>query len=329
MPSTTTFNPYSGSLLTTGSFIELHRRNSQLITATGAAKLRVTDQLASYDAILAQLSLRVNAAKGYEETPEVARLDSERDATQKFAYWVIMYASDLPRTSALYAAGNELRVVAKPYKSIAHHELTRQSTETAGFIRDLRLHPEALTTLNLTGVLGELENINNQLAIQIGLREITLGERVTALGSTPTNELRKRVTALLDEMALRINASAVYLNDDATIPKLISDLNGVANHYRLIASQHTSNAGADTGNSGNSGANGQNGSNGTTEPGSQGGSTGGDNGGSSQGGSTGGDNGGSTGGDNGGSTGGDNGGSSGGDDNGGGGGSDWGNGSDE
>ena len=233
------FKPFSGGDLTLGSYVELHRRNSQLITAAGAEKLRVTSLLADYNTVIGKIALRVNSARSFAETPEVTRLDKERDATQKFIYFSIIYASELPRTSSLYAAANELRVVTTPYKSIAHHELTRQTTETAGFIRDLRAHAQALATLGLTAAVGELEQINNTLAETMGMRELTLGDRNTQRGDASTDSLRKQVTALLDEMALRINAAAVYLTDDPAIPKLISDLNGVADHYRQIAGQKT------------------------------------------------------------------------------------------
>ena len=243
--TTKTFNPYAGAYLTAGSFVELHRRNAQLITACGAEKLRVTEQLPRYTGLLDQLSLRLNMARGFAETPEVKRLDQERDATQKFIYFSIIYASELPRTSSLYAAANELRVVTTPYKSIAHHELTRQTTETAGFIRDLKAHPEALAALGLTATVGELEQINNALAEEMGMRELTIGDRSTQRGDASTDSLRKQVTALLEEMALRINAAAVYLTDDAAIPKLISDLNGVADHYRQIAGQKSGTQGTE------------------------------------------------------------------------------------
>lgn len=246
------YKTYAGGDLTLGSYIELHRRNSQLITATGAEKLRVTDQLQSYDAIIAQLALRVNAARGFVETPEVKRLDDERDSTQKYCYWSVIYASELPLTSALYAAGNELRVVAKPYKSIAHHELTRQTTETAGFVRDMKAHAEALATLGLTTAVNELEAINNTLAEKMGMREITQGDRTTDRGDQTTDQLRKQVTALLEAMAMRINAAAIYLENDPTIPKLISDLNGVADHYRQIAAQ-SSGKGSGSSSGGNGG----------------------------------------------------------------------------
>ena len=249
--ATTIFNLFAGSDLTLGSFVELHRRYNQLITATGAEKLRVTDQLTAYNGIIDQLAIRVNFAHGYEETPEVVRLDQGRDATQKFCYFTIMYASELPRESALYAAGNELRVVASPYKSIARHELTRQTSETAGFVRDLLAHPEALATLNLTIPVQELGQINTALATAMGMRELTLGDRNTLRGDVTTDELRKQLTNLLEEIARRINAAAIYLEDDATIAKLISDLNGVADHYRLIAGQKTAGSGSNSGSSQN------------------------------------------------------------------------------
>ena len=239
------FKAFSGGDLNLGSYVELHRRNSQLITAAGAEKLRVTSLLAEYNTVIGKIALRVNSARGFAETPEVKRLDSERDATQKFIYFSIIYASELPRTSSLYAAANELRVVTTPYKSIAHHELTRQTTETAGFIRDLKAHPEALATLGLTATVGELEQINNALAEEMGMRELTIGDRSTQRGDASTDSLRKQVTALLEEMALRINAAAVYLTDDAAIPKLISDLNGVADHYRQIAGQKSGTQGTE------------------------------------------------------------------------------------
>ena len=231
------FKPFSGGDLNLGSYVELHRRNSQLITAAGAEKLRVTSLLAEYNTVIGKIALRVNSARSFAETPEVKRLDQERDATQKFIYFSIIYASELPRTSSLYAAANELRVVTTPYKSIAHHELTRQTTETAGFIRDLKAHPQALATLGLTATVGELEQINNTLAEMMGIRETVQGDRTTSRGEETTDQLRKQTTALLEELALRINAAAIYLTDDAAIPKLISDLNGVAEHYRQIASQ--------------------------------------------------------------------------------------------
>ena len=231
------FKPFSGGDLTLGSYVELHRRNSQLITAAGAEKLRVTSLLADYNTVIGKIALRVNSARSFAETPEVTRLDQERDATQKFCYWTIIYASGLPRTSALYAAAQELAVVARPYKSIAHHELTRQTTETAGFVRDLKAHPEALATLGLTTAAGELETINIDLAEMMGIRETVQGDRTTSRGEETTDQLRKQTTSLLEEIALRINAAAIYLTDDPAIPKLISDLNGVADHYRQIASQ--------------------------------------------------------------------------------------------
>ena len=239
------FKPFSGGDLNLGSYVELHRRNSQLITAAGAEKLRVTSLLADYNNVIGKIALRVNSARSFAETPEVKRLDQERDATQKFIYFSIIYASELPRTSSLYAAANELRVVTTPYKSIAHHELTRQTTETAGFIRDLKAHPQALATLGLTATVGELEQINNALAEEMGMRELTIGDRSTQRGDASTDSLRKQVTALLEEMALRINAAAVYLTDDAAIPKLISDLNGVADHYRQIAGQKSGTQGTE------------------------------------------------------------------------------------
>lgn len=252
--ATTTFNYFAGSDLTTGSFFELHSRYSQLITAVGAEKLRVTEQLGSYDALLNQLRLRVNVATGFEETPEVTKLDNERDSLQKFAFWTIMYASELPTTFPLYANGNELRVVASPYKSIAHHELTRQTGETKGFCRDLKQHPEALAALNLTAVITELERVNNLLAEKMGLREETYGDRKTEKGSMSTPELRKAITSVLEELAVRINASAVYLSDDASVVKLVSDLNGVADHYRLIAGSKTSSSTGGGGSSSGSGS---------------------------------------------------------------------------
>ena len=268
--ATTTFNYFAGSTLPTGSFLELHSRNSQLITAVGAEKLRLTEQLGSYAALINQLHLRVNATTGFEETPEVTKLDNERDSLQKFAFWTIMYASELPTTFPLYAYGNELRVVSSPYKSIAHHELTRQTGETKGFCRDLKQHPEALAALNLTAVINELERVNNLLAEKMGLREETYGDRKTEKGSMSTPELRKAITTVLEEIAIRINASAVFLSDDASVGKLISDLNGVADHYRLIAGSKTSSSTGTAGTAGGSENNNGGGTNQNENGGSEG-----------------------------------------------------------
>jgi hypothetical protein len=233
-----TFKYFAGGDLNLGAYIGLHSRNSELIKAVGAAKLRVTEQLENYDEIINLLSLRLHAARVFLETAEVKRLDAERDAIQKFCYFTIINASELPQQCSLYAAGNELRVVTKPFKSIGHHEMTRQTTETISFIRSLMAHPEAVATLNLTTTLHELEEVNNALATAMGLRERTMGQRIAIRGSESTDELRKRVTALLDEMARCINAAGIFMGEDLEVIQLISELNAVASHYRLVARQH-------------------------------------------------------------------------------------------
>ena len=200
---------WTGSSLTVASFTNYVRsvydafdgKFEQLALQTIAPELQNA---------VGRLTEFVNRQRAFDETPELAKADSNRDALWNALYYAWHYAMQLDPEHALYKAALTLKSEMSAYKGLARHEITKETLELQGLRRDLDCvaNSEALSALGLTNLAAALFAANDAVAEITSQRDQSRGDRIGEKGADSTAALRKSVANLLIEAYRQVNAAA-------------------------------------------------------------------------------------------------------------------------
>ena len=236
---------WTGSSLTVASFTNYVRsvydafdgKFEQLALQTIAPELQNA---------VGRLTEFVNRQRAFDETPELAKADSNRDALWKALYHAWHYAMQLDPEHALYKAALTLKSEMSAYKGVWKHEITKETLELQGLRRDLDCvaNSEALSALGLTNLAAALFAANDAVAEITAQRDQTRGERIGEKGADSTAALRKTVANLLIEAYRQVNAAA-RINPSITVENAIKEVNGIIAHYKDVAAQPAKRKGGD------------------------------------------------------------------------------------
>lgn len=186
----------------------------------------------------------INQQRAYEQTPEIAKQDSKRDALWKAFWYAWYYVDQLDPTDPLAQFAMTLRPVMNSYKGMWKHEMTKETEEIKGLQRDLQ--PAAMQTalagLGLTIISNGIFTANAALETAVREREQSRGQRIAEKGDDSTESLRKQMTPLLVEMFRHANA-LVRIAPDEHIRQFIQNVCGVINHYKQVAASGASHGG--------------------------------------------------------------------------------------
>lgn len=227
---------FAGWQLTNAAFVQYMDSAVKAMLAVETDKIDVDKLTTDIWASVQQMTALINKEQAFEETKAVATADEARDRTMTFIYWTIHYANLLPTTSYYYQAAHKLWVKAQPYKSIARHELMKETREIDGFYRDVQDadSKEAIKTLGLERAFNELHNANIEVKNEIMTREQERGARKEAVGGVTAKQLRREILSEWQEVAFKVSAAYGY-TEDAKLKEAITNVNGVVAHYRLVA----------------------------------------------------------------------------------------------
>ena len=227
-----------GSRLTVAAFTNFGKSIVTAFQKQGFDKLALLSIGPELEAAVTRLSEFINRQRAYDETPEVVKADANRDALWK-AFWnAWSYLMELDPSHPLYASALKLRSEMTPYKGVDRHEISKETTELNGLLRDLDNddNGRALQTLGLTNIVSALSVANQAVEAAISARDVERGSRAAEKGGDTTPSLRKAVVVKLIEAYRQVNA-AVRIVPMPEIEQAIQDVCGIIEHYKLVASE--------------------------------------------------------------------------------------------
>ena len=237
---------WTGSTLTVGAFSEYAGRIVGSFKHHGYEALALNEIGPALEAAQQRLADFVNRERAYDETPEVAKADANRDALWKAFYYVWHYLMQLDPSHALYQEAVKLRSEMTPYKGVYKHELSKETAELRGLRRDLDkpLPHDAIMMLGLDRIVSALFQANETVASIIEDRDAERGNRIAEKGGDTTASLRKAVVTLLIDAYRQVNAAA-RINDSEQTRNAVSEVNGIIAHYKDVAAQPAKHKGGD------------------------------------------------------------------------------------
>jgi len=229
---------WTGSTLTVGAFDNFASSVLAAFVKQGFNMLHLQSIGPELQAAITRLSEFINRQRAYDETPEVAKADANRDALWKAFYHAWSYLMELDPSHPLYASALKLRSEMTPYKGVDRHEISKETTELNGLLRDLDNddNGRALQTLGLTNIVSALSVANQAVEAAISARDVERGSRAAEKGGDTTPSLRKAVVVKLIEAYRQVNA-AVRIVPMPEIEQAIQDVCGIIEHYKLVASE--------------------------------------------------------------------------------------------
>jgi hypothetical protein len=229
---------WTGSSLTVGAFDNFAGSVLAAFVKQGFTMLHLQDIGPELQAAVTRLSEFINRQRAYDETPEVAKADGNRDALWKAFYHAWSYLMQLDPSHPLYAHALTLRSEMTPYKGVDRHEISKETTELKGLLRDLDNddNGRALEALGLTNIVSALSVANQTVEAAISARDTERGSRAAEKGGDTTPSLRKAVVVKLIEAYRQVNA-AVRIVPMPEIEQAIQDVCGIIEHYKLVASE--------------------------------------------------------------------------------------------
>ena len=229
---------WTGSTLTVGAFDNFAGSVLAAFVKQGFDKLYLQTIGPELQAAITRLSEFINRQRAYDETPEVAKADANRDALWK-AFWNAWnYLMQLDPSHPLYEPALKLRSEMTPYKGVWTHELSKETTELKGLQRDLSSADNtfAIQTLGLATIVNSLFAANDAVAAIISARDTERGSRAAEKGGDTTPSLRKAVVSKLIEAYRQVNAAA-RIAPLTEIDTAIQEVCGIIEHYKLVASE--------------------------------------------------------------------------------------------
>ena len=237
---------WTGSTLTVGAFSEYAGRVVRALQLYGYDTLALGELGPQLEAAQQRLADFVNREHSYDETPEIAKADANRDALWNVLYYAWHYLMQLDPSHPLYAHALKIRSEMTPYKGVWKHELSKETAELQGLQRDLA-KPQcnaAITALGLNKVAQALFQENETVRQIIESRDVERGSRIAEKGGDTTASLRKAAVALLVDVYRQVNA-ADRINPNEQTANAIKDVNGVIAHYKDVAAQPAKRQGKD------------------------------------------------------------------------------------
>ena len=229
---------WTGSTLTVAAFTNFASSVLAAFVKQGFDKLYLQTIGPELQAAITRLSEFINRQRAYDETPEVAKADANRDALWKAFYHAWSYLMQLDPSHPLYAHALTLRSEMTPYKGVWTHELSKETTELKGLLRDLDNDDtgRALEALGLTNIVSALSVANQTVEAAISARDTERGSRAAEKGGDTTPSLRKAVVSKLIEAYRQVNAAA-RIAPLTEIDTAIQEVCGIIEHYKLVASE--------------------------------------------------------------------------------------------
>lgn len=237
---------WTGSTLTVGAFSQYAERIVGVFRAYGLEELSLTEIGAELGTAQRRFAEFVNRERAYDETPEVAKKDANRDALWKAFYHAWHYLMQLDESHTLYKEAEKLRSEMSSYKGVWTHELSKETSELRGLQRDLNTerNAAALTALGLTNIANALFAANEEVASALGRRDMARGGRIADKGGDTTASLRKAVVTLIIDAYRQVNATARIVKSGEAA-NAIRDVNGIIAHYKDVAAQPAKRPGKD------------------------------------------------------------------------------------
>ena len=237
---------WTGSSLTVGAFDNFAGSVLAAFVKQGFSMLHLQDIGPELQAAVTRLSEFINRQRAYDETPEVAKADANRDALWKAFYHAWNYIMQLDPSHPLYEPALKLRSEMTPYKGVWTHELSKETSELKGLQRDLSSADNtfAIQTLGLATIVNSLFAANDAVAAIISARDAERGSRAAEKGGDTTPSLRKAVVSKLIEAYRQVNAAARIV-PMPEIEQAIQDVCGIIEHYKLVASEAKHRKGGD------------------------------------------------------------------------------------
>ena len=235
-----------GARLTLGTFGQYTGRVVDSFKNHGYENLALTTIGPALESAQARFAEFINRQRSYDETPEVAKADANRDALWKALWHAWHHLMQLDPSHSLYASAVKLRSEMTPYKGVWTHELSKETTEIKGLMRDLDTeeNAHALDALGLRNIVLALNAANRQVENLISARDTERGSRIADEGGDTTESLRKAVVTLLIDAYRQVNAAA-RVNDNEYCEATISEVNGIIAHYKDVAAQPAKRKGKD------------------------------------------------------------------------------------
>ena len=237
---------WTGSTLTVGAFSEYAGRVVDAFRIRDYEPLALSEIGPALEAAQRRLADFITRERAYDQTPEVAKADGNRDALWNAVYYAWHYLMELDPSHPLYAEAVKLRSEMTPYKGVWKHELTKETSELQGLQRDLaKLQTaEALEALGLNTIVTALFEANDAVRQIIENRDAERGSRIADKGGDTTDSLRKAVVTLLIDAYRQVNA-ADRINRSEQTTSAITEVNGIIAHYKDVAAQPAKRKGGD------------------------------------------------------------------------------------
>ena len=229
---------WTGSALTAGAFSQYAERVVGVFTAYGMEDLALTEIGPALIVAQSRFAEFVNRERSYDETPEIAKADANRDALWNAFYHAWHFTMQLDPSHALYKEAEKLRSEMTAYKGVYKHELAKETTELRGLQRELNTERNvaALAALGLTTIADALFAANDAARAAMESRSDERSSRAEEKAAGTTPELRKAVAALLVAETRRVNAvNEIAPSEAASVA--IGKVAALVEEYKLVASQ--------------------------------------------------------------------------------------------
>jgi hypothetical protein len=127
---------WTGSALTQGAFLNYALSVLKVMARHGFNNLALTEIGPQLQEEVNRLSEFINLPRAFDETPEIEKADTKRDALWKALWYAWHYVMQLDPTDPLYKAALQLRPTMNAYKGVYRHELSKETMELEGFVAD-------------------------------------------------------------------------------------------------------------------------------------------------------------------------------------------------
>jgi len=238
---------WTGSALTQGAFLNYALSVLKVMARHGFNNLALTEIGPQLQEEVNRLSEFINLPRAFDETPEIEKADTKRDALWKALWYAWHYVMQLDPTDPLYKAALQLRPTMNAYKGVYRHELSKETMELEGLRRDLSVEANAtaLETLGLDRIATGIFTANEIVSNVIAEREQTRGQRIAQKGDDTALQLRKQIVQTLTDAIRQVNA-VNRIQSSEVVAQAVQDICGVIEHYRLVAAQPASKQGDGT-----------------------------------------------------------------------------------
>ena len=228
-----------GNRLTNGAFHDYAAAVRDAYVGVGLEDINLTALGMKLVEAVDALHLAIKRQAAFDETADVTRADTERDACFKALWHAWDYLGALGETHPFAAHVKTLTSEMNAYKGVWKHELTKETSELLGFKAALSTEANraALAALGLDKIADALFAANDAAHDAMTARRDERGERDTEKAAGTTPELRKTVAGLLVAAGKRVNAVHDLDPDNEKAALAISKVCGIINDFKRVASE--------------------------------------------------------------------------------------------